>query len=604
MADTPISSLPSASSVGGTDVVPIVQGGQTKKAAATLFVGATGPQGPQGATGATGATGAQGPAGSDATVTDAAVATQVSSGANTQAALKAAIDAEGQAQGWGSGGGGTVSDATASAKGVVQLAGDMGGTAAAPTVTGGTHHGHTTSQLTDATTVGKAVLTAADAPTARSALGAGTSSLALGTSSSTAKRGDYAPAATDISDASAVGRSVLTAADAATARTAIGAGTSSFALPTQTGNAGKFLTTDGTSPSWGTPAGGGSGSGLPSTVVNKTAAYTAAAGDFVQADVTSAGFTVTLPAAPAVGALVAVKKVDASANTLTIVPAGTGNIDGDPTATTTTKMAGAIFEHVGSDAWRIVASMTTTGPAGPTGASGPAGPAASVTVGTTTTLPAGSSAVVTNSGTSAAAVFNFAIPQGIQGSSSSLLPQFRSGEWSTLLPGAAGPSGSKQFSNANGQLVALPFLLANPVTFNGVAAHVWSSGVPSATLRVGFYADNNGIPGSLIADLGALLALSAGGPVTAPISQALSAGKLWCVWVQQGGASQAQTYGGGMVSILGDSSTSPLYAASGNPAAYQSSATTFTGALPSTFPALSASTIGGDSVARLVFKAA
>lgn len=118
---------------------------------------------------------------------------------------------------------------------------------------------------------------------------------------------------------------------------------------------------------------GGGGAGLPATVVNRTTAYTAAAGEFVQADVTTASFTVTLPAAPTVGALVAVKKVDASANTLTIVASASGTIDGDPSATTTTKMAGAIFEHVGSNVWRIVASMTTTGPAGPTGAKGDKG---------------------------------------------------------------------------------------------------------------------------------------------------------------------------------------------------------------------------------------
>lgn len=46
--------------------------------------------------------------------------------------------------------------------------------------------------ITDATTVGKAVLTASDAATARTAIGAGTSSLALGTTSTTALAGDTA----------------------------------------------------------------------------------------------------------------------------------------------------------------------------------------------------------------------------------------------------------------------------------------------------------------------------------------------------------------------------------------------------------------------------
>ena len=49
---------------------------------------------------------------------------------------------------------------------------------------------------------------------------------------------------------------------------------------------------------------------------------------------------------------------------------------------------------------------------GPQGAKGDTGNAATIAVGTTTTLPAGSAATVTNSGTSSAAVFDFGIPKG------------------------------------------------------------------------------------------------------------------------------------------------------------------------------------------------
>lgn len=51
----------------------------------------------------------------------------------------------------------------------------------------------------------------------------------------------------------------------------------------------------------------------------------------------------------------------------------------------------------------------------PTGPQGPQGAAATIAVGTTTTGAAGTQAAVTNSGTSSAAVFNFAIPRGAQG---------------------------------------------------------------------------------------------------------------------------------------------------------------------------------------------
>lgn len=56
-----------------------------------------------------------------------------------------------------------------------------------------------------------------------------------------------------------------------------------------------------------------------------------------------------------------------------------------------------------------------SGTDGADGAQGPAGDAATISVGTVTTGKPGTSAIVTNSGTSSAAVFDFTIPQGPQG---------------------------------------------------------------------------------------------------------------------------------------------------------------------------------------------
>lgn len=98
-------------------------------------------------------------------------------------------------------------------------------------------HNHPASQISDSTTVGRAVLTAADEAEARSAIGAGTSDLVLGTTNTTAKAGDWKPTAADITDATTTGRSVLTAASAAAARSAIGAGTSNLALGTTSSTA-------------------------------------------------------------------------------------------------------------------------------------------------------------------------------------------------------------------------------------------------------------------------------------------------------------------------------------------------------------------------------
>jgi microcompartment protein CcmK/EutM len=146
-------------------------------------------------------------------------------------------------------------------------------------------HTHTASQISDASTVGRSLVTATDAATARTAIGAGTSNLVIGTTSSTAKAGDYTPptasdiavglvelattteattgtdtaravtpaglkavadtkaalshthVATDISNSTAVGRSLITALDAPTARSAIGAGTSNLVIGTASGTA-------------------------------------------------------------------------------------------------------------------------------------------------------------------------------------------------------------------------------------------------------------------------------------------------------------------------------------------------------------------------------
>src|ERR1700758_3900186 len=54
----------------------------------------------------------------------------------------------------------------------------------------------------------------------------------------------------------------------------------------------------------------------------KTTTYSAAANDLVPCNATSAGFTVTLPPAPVDGTRVGVKKIDATANAVTVATAG------------------------------------------------------------------------------------------------------------------------------------------------------------------------------------------------------------------------------------------------------------------------------------------
>jgi hypothetical protein len=74
--------------------------------------------------------------------------------------------------------------------------------------------------ITDATTTGKAVLVATDAATARAALG-----VSYGSTGGTVAQGNdarFSPASTAISDSTATGRSLITAVDASAARTTLG----------------------------------------------------------------------------------------------------------------------------------------------------------------------------------------------------------------------------------------------------------------------------------------------------------------------------------------------------------------------------------------------
>lgn len=62
-----------------------------------------------------------------------------------------------------------------------------------PTTFAPSSHTHTAAQISDATATGRSVLTASDAAAARTAIGAGTSNLAIGTTATTAKAGNYQP---------------------------------------------------------------------------------------------------------------------------------------------------------------------------------------------------------------------------------------------------------------------------------------------------------------------------------------------------------------------------------------------------------------------------
>lgn len=126
-----------------------------------------------------------------------------------------------------------------------------------------------------------------------------------------------------------------------------------------------------------------------------------------------------------------------------------------------------------------------TGPTGATGATGPAGDAATIAVGTVTTGAEGSSATVTNSGTSSAAVFDFSIPVGDTGATG---PQ---GDAATIAVGtvSTGAAGSSATVTNSGTSSAAVFDFSIPKGDTGDVGSI-SADLPvtynSATSTIGF----------------------------------------------------------------------------------------------------------------------
>jgi trimeric autotransporter adhesin len=101
-----------------------------------------------------------------------------------------------------------------------------------------------------------------------------------------------------------------------------------------------------------------SGGTYTPNIVTKTAAYSVAATDFTILGNASAGsFSVTLPTAVGVsGKIYGVKKIDSSANTVTIATTSAQTIDGNTTRILSLQYDGAQVQSDGSN-WFIIASI-------------------------------------------------------------------------------------------------------------------------------------------------------------------------------------------------------------------------------------------------------
>jgi hypothetical protein len=134
------------------------------------------------------------------------------------------------------------------------------------------------------------------------------------------------------------------------------------------------------------------------------------------------------------------------------------------------------------------------GPQGPQGIQGPQGPqgetgaAATISVGSTSTLPAGSSATVTNSGTSSAAVFNFGIPQGAKGDTGPAGSDGADGAAATIAVGTTTtlPAGSSATVTNSGTSSAAVFDFGIPKGDDGATSTISGSEAPTTATEADF----------------------------------------------------------------------------------------------------------------------
>jgi hypothetical protein len=219
-------------------------------------------------------------------------------------------------------------DATASVKGIIQLAGDLGGTAASPTAPTKVDKFAVTAVKTTTYTAAVADLIPADASS-------GGFTITLPTAPADRSR-IYIKKIDATSNAVTIARGGTDVFEKASGATSLTLATQFQAvLLTYNTSAGVWHASyDLALPSLDTRF-----AALQLATALKTTTYTAAVGEFVPCDATSGGFTVTLPTAPADGAVITIKKIDSGSNTVTVARGGSDvfNAAGGATSMSITK---------------------------------------------------------------------------------------------------------------------------------------------------------------------------------------------------------------------------------------------------------------------------
>mgnify|MGYP002737179692 CR=1 FL=1 len=91
------------------------------------------------------------------------------------------------------------------------------------------------------------------------------------------------------------------------------------------------------------------------------------------------------------------------------------------------------------------------------------------------------------------------------------------------------------------RMVALPFFVPNGRSIDRIAVNVSTAGGTGSVIRLGIYADSNGVPGSLILDAGTIDSSSTGTKEITISATKLTGGRVWLAACQQGAAATSAT---------------------------------------------------------------
>jgi hypothetical protein len=103
-------------------------------------------------------------------------------------------------------------------------------------------------------------------------------------------------------------------------------------------------------------------------------------------------------------------------------------------------------------------------------------------------------------------------------------------------------NGNSSLTVTNQRAYYQPIYISKTTTFDRIAINTQATFSGSATVRIGIYNDNNGLPSTVLLDAGTVAPTAATTNYQITINQSLSPGLYWLVFCQQGTAPTTGAY--------------------------------------------------------------